>query len=65
MIKINIKTFFGDRKTYTLDVDLATTIQQIKNIVVELSKENAKSLFNLRLIYPMVLKRSYKDNVFL
>lgn len=49
-----MKSFFGMRKTFTFELDINTTIQQIKNSIIENSQENAKSLYNLRLIYPMV-----------
>jgi len=52
-IKLNIKTFYGSRKRITLDVDITTTIQQLKDILLAKWLDHAKTLYNLRLIYSM------------
>lgn len=52
-ITVHVKTFFGARLTFKFDLDVQYTIQQLKNLIVDASGENAKSFYNLRLIYPM------------
>lgn len=52
-ITVNVKTFFANRKTLSFELDLNTTIQQVKNLIIEKSADQSKTLYNLRLIYPM------------
>jgi tripartite motif-containing protein 9/67 len=52
-IDITIKTFYANKKKISLSVDFNTTIQQLKNILLETHLENPKTICNLRLIYPM------------
>ena len=52
-IKINVKTFFGSRKKFSFEIDISSTVQALKNLIIDSSGENAKSFYNLRLIYPM------------
>jgi len=52
-IRLYIKTFYGARKKIALDVDINTTIQQLKNILLDKHLDHAKTLYNLRLIYSM------------
>jgi len=52
-IDISIKTFYANKKKISLSVDFNTTVQQLKNILLESHLENPKTVCNLRLIYPM------------
>lgn len=53
-IKLNIKTFYGSRKKITIEVDINATVESIRNLLLSHHLENEKTLYNLRLIYPMV-----------
>jgi len=52
-VTINIKTFYGSKKKVSIECDINTTIQQLKTLLLDSHLENAKTLYNLRLIYPM------------
>lgn len=53
-IKLNVKTFYGSKKTITLEVDINMTIEAVRNLLLSQHLENAKMIYNLRLVYPMV-----------
>lgn len=61
-IKLNVKTFYGSRKKYTIDIDIKTSIQQIKQILLESHLETPKILHNLKLIYPMGSLKELNDS---
>ena len=54
-INLNIKTFYGNKSKIKVDVDITMTIQQLKTHLLENCLENSKSIYNLRIIYPMVI----------
>ena len=53
-IKIHVKTFFGLRKNLSFLVDIFSTIEALKNLVIESCPESKRTICNLRLFYIMV-----------
>jgi len=52
-IKLSIKTFYGSRKKINLEIDITSTVQQLKDLLLASHLDHAKTLYNLRLIYSM------------
>jgi len=52
-IKLSIKTFYGSRKKINLEIDISSTVQQLKDLLLASHLDHAKTLYNLRLIYSM------------
>eukprot|EP01017_Pseudomicrothorax_dubius_P026543 TRINITY_DN2971_c0_g2_i13.p1 TRINITY_DN2971_c0_g2~~TRINITY_DN2971_c0_g2_i13.p1 ORF type:complete len:353 (-),score=65.49 TRINITY_DN2971_c0_g2_i13:1-1059(-) len=52
-IKFSVKTFFGTRKRFDFELDISTTVTQLKQLITEAAGEYSKSICNLRLLYPM------------
>eukprot|EP01017_Pseudomicrothorax_dubius_P049567 TRINITY_DN9234_c0_g1_i1.p1 TRINITY_DN9234_c0_g1~~TRINITY_DN9234_c0_g1_i1.p1 ORF type:complete len:333 (+),score=89.79 TRINITY_DN9234_c0_g1_i1:26-1024(+) len=52
-IRVNVKSFFGERTKFALTADITTTIAQLKAMIIEAAGENSKNICNLRLLYPM------------
>ena len=53
-INLNIKSFYGNKSKIKVDADINMTIQQLKTHLLENCLENSKTIYNLRIIYPMV-----------
>ena len=61
-IKISIKTFHGDRKTYDFEVSILEKIYSIIDRLMALD-DSFKSFFSVKLVYPMGYLRHLDENM--
>jgi hypothetical protein len=51
-IFVKVKTFFGQRKTFTFEVDISSQVKELANKAIIAAGENIKSFYGMRLLYP-------------